>query len=81
MLIGFFLVIIIPLGQPLPWFHVKAWLPFRNSEMDYCKLGLPSCVTVDEYLPLPVVWSPLGPVPFDLVLPECLVQLNLSDDD
>ena len=22
-------------GQPSPRFHVKAWLPFRNCEMDY----------------------------------------------
>ena len=22
-------------GQPSPRFHVEAWLPFRNSEMDY----------------------------------------------
>ena len=22
-------------GQPLPQFHVEAWLPFRNREMDY----------------------------------------------
>ena len=20
--------------QPSPWFHVEAWLPFRNREMD-----------------------------------------------
>ena len=23
-------------GQPSPRFHVEAWLPFRNREMDYC---------------------------------------------
>ena len=22
-------------GHPSPWFHVEAWLPFRNCEMDY----------------------------------------------
>ena len=22
-------------GQPSPWFHVEAWLPFGNCEMDY----------------------------------------------
>ena len=25
-------------GQPSPWFHAEAWLPFRNCEMDYCAL-------------------------------------------
>ena len=39
MLISFFLVIIISSsltvpGQPSPRFHVEAWLPFRNHEMD-----------------------------------------------
>ena len=24
--------------QPSPRFHVEAWLPFRNREMDYWKL-------------------------------------------
>ena len=24
-------------GQPSPRFHVEAWLPFRNREMDDCK--------------------------------------------
>ena len=37
-LIKFFLKIIISTfltvrGQPLPRFHVEAWLPFRNCEM------------------------------------------------
>ena len=40
MLTSFFLVIIISTlltvpGQPSPRFHVQAWLPFRNCEMDY----------------------------------------------
>ena len=40
MLISFFLMIIISTsltvpGQPLPRFHVEAWLPFRNCEMDH----------------------------------------------
>ena len=26
------------LGQPSPQFHVEAWLPFRNCEMDYLSL-------------------------------------------
>ena len=26
--------LIVP-GQPSPRFHVEAWLPFRNREMDY----------------------------------------------
>ena len=40
MLISFFLITItsnsvtVP-GQPSPRFHVEAWLPFRNCEMDY----------------------------------------------
>ena len=40
MLISFFLMISIftsltvP-GQPSPWYHVEAWLPFGNHEMDY----------------------------------------------
>ena len=43
MLISFILMIIIftsltvP-GQPSPRFHVEAWLPFGNCEMDYCCL-------------------------------------------
>ena len=41
MLISFFLMIIISTSptvptQPSPRFHVEAWLPFRNCEMDYC---------------------------------------------
>ena len=41
MLISFFLMIIISTsltvrGQLSPRFHVEAWLPFRNCEMDYC---------------------------------------------
>ena len=44
MLIGFFLKIIISTsttvrGQPSVLFHVQAWLPFRNSEMDYFIIG------------------------------------------
>ena len=40
MLISFFLMIIISTsltvpGQPSHRFHVEAWLPFRNSEMDF----------------------------------------------
>ena len=40
MLINIFLMIIISTSltvptQPSPRFHVKAWLPFRNREMDY----------------------------------------------
>ena len=40
MLISFFLMIIISTSltvttQPSPRFHVEAWLPFRNREMDY----------------------------------------------
>ena len=40
MLISFFLLIIIAIsltvrGQPSPRFHVEAWLPFRNCEIDY----------------------------------------------
>ena len=40
MLTSFFLMIIISTsltvrGQPLPRFHVEAWLPFRNCEMAY----------------------------------------------
>ena len=40
MLISFFLMIIISIfltvpGQPSPRFHMEAWLPFRNREMDY----------------------------------------------
>ena len=43
MLISFFLVIIISTsltvrGQPSPRFHVEAWLPFKNCEMDYFKI-------------------------------------------
>ena len=44
MLISIFLMIIISTSltvptHPLPRFHVEAWLPFRNREMDYywCK--------------------------------------------
>ena len=42
MLISFFLMIIISTSltvptQPLPRFHVEAWLPFRNCEKDYCQ--------------------------------------------
>ena len=41
MLISFFLMITISTsltapGQPRPRFHVEAWSPFRNREMDYC---------------------------------------------
>ena len=41
MLISFVLMIIISNSltvptQPSPWFHVEAWLPFRNCEKDYC---------------------------------------------
>ena len=41
MLISIFLMIIISTSltvptQPSPRFHVEAWLPFRNREMDYC---------------------------------------------
>ena len=44
MLISFFLMIIISTsltvrGQSSSRFHVEAWLPFRNCEMDYCNLG------------------------------------------
>ena len=59
MLISFFLMIIISTsltvpGQPSPRFHVEAWLPFRNCEMDYwffmCYLieqgGSASCILV-----------------------------------
>ena len=40
MLISFFLMIIISTSltvptQPSPRFHLEAWLPFRNCEMDY----------------------------------------------
>ena len=39
MLISFFMIIISTSlnvrGQPSPRFHVEAWLPFRNCEMDY----------------------------------------------
>ena len=40
MLIAIFLMIIISTSltvptQPSPRFHVEAWLPFRNREMDY----------------------------------------------
>ena len=40
MLISFFLMRIISIsltapGQPSPRFHVEAWFPFRNCEMDY----------------------------------------------
>ena len=40
MLISIFLMIIISTSlavptQPSPRFHVEAWLPFRNREMDY----------------------------------------------
>ena len=40
MLISFFLTTIISTsltapGQPSPRFHVKAWLPFRNCEMNH----------------------------------------------
>ena len=40
MLISIFLMIIISTfltvpTQPSPRFHVEAWLPFRNREMDY----------------------------------------------
>ena len=42
MLKCFFLMIVISTSltvptQPLPRFHVEAWLPFRNCEMDYLK--------------------------------------------
>ena len=45
MLISFFLMIIISTSlterrQPSPRFHVKAWLPFRNCEIDYCTRDL-----------------------------------------
>ena len=41
MLISFFLILIISTSptvpeKPSPRFHVEAWLPFRNREMDYC---------------------------------------------
>ena len=44
MLVSFFLMIIISnsltvSGQPLPQFHVEAWLPFRNCEMDYYRVS------------------------------------------
>ena len=47
MLISFFLVIIISTlltvrGQPSPQFHVEAWLPFRNREMDYSLVNIQS---------------------------------------
>ena len=40
MLISILLMIIISSSltvptQPSPWFHLEAWLPFRNREMDY----------------------------------------------
>ena len=40
MLISFFLMIIISTSltvtaHPSPRFHIEAWLPFRNCEMDY----------------------------------------------
>ena len=40
MLITIFLMIIISTSltvptQPSPRFHIEAWLPFRNREMDY----------------------------------------------
>ena len=43
MLISLFLMIIISTSlivptQPSPRFHVEAWLPFRNREMDYWRL-------------------------------------------
>ena len=43
MLISIFLMIIISTSltvpaQPSPRFHVEAWLPFRNREMDYCSV-------------------------------------------
>ena len=44
MLISFFLMIIISTSltvpaQPSRRFHVEAWLPFRNCEMDYFTRG------------------------------------------
>ena len=44
MLISFFLVIVISSSQtvraqPSPRFHVEAWLPFRNCEMDQFNLN------------------------------------------
>ena len=27
-------------GQPSPRFHVEAWLPFRNHEVDYIEGGM-----------------------------------------
>ena len=29
------------LGQPSPRFHIEAWLPFRNCEMDYLLIEKP----------------------------------------
>ena len=37
-------------GQPSPWFHVKAWLPFRNGEMDYFFNKVKTCSLGDETL-------------------------------
>ena len=28
-------------GLPSPRFHVEAWLPFRNREMDYYMISMP----------------------------------------
>ena len=44
MLVSFFLLIIISTsltvpGQPSLRFHVEAWLPFKNGEMDYWLLN------------------------------------------
>ena len=43
LLISFFVMIIISTSltvptQPSPRFHVEAWLPFRNCEMDYIRI-------------------------------------------
>ena len=35
--------------QPSPWFHVEAWLPFRNREMDYLELIRSHAVHVHNY--------------------------------
>ena len=36
-------------GQPLPWFHVEAWLTFRNREMDYCEFDGKDSITIGYF--------------------------------
>ena len=36
--------------QPSPRFHVEAWLPFRNREMDYCvRYGEPTSIVSQAF--------------------------------